>query len=397
LKGTYGRQVLRINALGFKYREEESELEPTAGQDLYLTLDIEMQKIAEARLRGLGGRPSAIVLIDVRNGEVLVMASAPSFNPNSFVPGISTAEWAKLRDDPMHPMINRAVAHYPPGSVFKPLVAMTALQSGAVDPEDEFTCKYVFRIGGERGRDMHCWRKIGHGPVAMRRSLEQSCNIYYFNLVDHVNVQGIWHAADYLGFGHRTGVEVPWEKEGVNPNDAWKRSTGRSRWTKGDSANYVIGQGYLTASPLQLSRLTAAVANGGKVYRPSLVYAVTNPETGLRERRRSVLVQDLHWKKENLDIVRGGMYDVVHTETGTGRRVRLSNGVRMAGKTGTAEATINGRRGRHAWMTVYAPYENPRYAATMIIEDTQSGGGAMVAPELKALMEGVFSLRGAGS
>ena len=165
----------------------------------------------------------------------------------------------------------------------------------------------------------------------------------------------------------------------------------------GDTANYYIGQGFLTASPLQLAVMTAAVANGGKVYQPSLVYAVSNPDTGVMERRRPVLAQTIPWKDEALDVVRGGMLDVVHTETGTGRRVRLSNGIRMAGKTGTAEASIRGRRGRHAWMSVYAPFDNPRYAAVMIVEDTEKGGGSTVAPELKQIMEGVFALEGRSS
>ena len=318
LKGEYGRAVLLVDALGFKHGDELSEIEPTPGQDLYLTLDLRIQKLVESRFSAMGNRPAAAVILDVRNGDVLAMASAPDFDPNAFVPSISRGEWAKLRDSPLHPMVNRTVSAYPPGSLFKPVFALTAMHSVNIDPEESFTCEYVYRIGGPLGREMRCWNKNSHGDIAMRRALEQSCNVYYYNLASHLKMRSVWHVADNLGFGHKTGVEVLKEYPGLNPNDSWKRADGRGGWRLGDTANYYIGQGFLTASPLQLAVMTAAVANGGKVYQPSLVYAVSNPDTGVMERRRPVLAQTIPWKDEALDVVRGGMLDVIHTETGTG-------------------------------------------------------------------------------
>ncbi len=368
LAGLAGGRLIRVDASGFKYNER-FEREPRKGEDLRLALDAEIQALAESLLEGWRG---SVVLLDARNGDVLAMASAPTYDPSKL-----RSQYASLSQDKSLPLFNRAIeGQYPPGSTFKPLVAIAALENGGVSASTLYDCPGYFEVGGVRFR---CWRRSGHGSIAMRKSLEQSCNAYYCQIGLKCGYDRIYHMADALGFGHHTGIALEQEMPGLLPNDAWKRRVLKDGWRSGDTCNASIGQGAMLATPLQMALFAAALGNGGRVYTPRVV---TEPwEEG-------DLIHEMSWSACTLATVRGGMFDVVEAETGTGRRARIA-GVPMGGKTGTAEYGTREARRKYAWMIAFAPFDNPQYGAAIVLEDAMSGG-RNAAPRMAKLMAGLF-------
>ncbi len=368
LAGVAGGRLIRVDASGFKYNEQ-FEREPRRGEDLRLTLDARIQALAESLLEGWRG---AVVLCDARNGDVVAMASSPTFDPVRL-----HARYARLRKDPALPLFNRAIeGQYPPGSTFKPLVALVGLDSEAIAASTRLECPGYFELGGVRFR---CWNRRGHGPVDMRKSIEQSCNAYFCQLGLKCGYANIHKMADACGFGRPTGIALEHEMGGLLPDDAWKRRVLKEGWRSGDTCNISIGQGALLVTPLQMACFASALGHGGHLYRPRIV---TEPwEEG-------DLAGTMNWDAGTLAVVRGGMFDVVEAETGTGRRARIA-GVQMGGKTGTAEYGPRDARKKYAWMIAFAPYENPQYGAAIVLEDAQSGG-RNAAPRMAKLMAGVF-------
>ena len=383
LSGVAGGALLRVDVMGFKH-EEVVGREPIAGNDLVLALDVEIQKVVESVL---GGRRGACVVMDPRNGDILAMASAPTYDLGLFTPRVSTADWTRLRSNPDLPLINRAIsAVYPPGSIFKPVVAMAALQNGVVTPATSYNCPGHFMLGKA---EIDCWRSIGHGQLAMRKAIEQSCNTYFCQIGMQCDHTRIYHMARAAKLGVRTGVELDGELPGLVPNAAWKRRRHKEGWRPGDTANISIGQGALLVTPLQMAMLASTLGNGGNVYRPRLVLKSGEP---------GALLNRLNLSAETREVVRGGMRDVIQAATGTGRNARVF-GVEMGGKTGTAQYGPSGAGKKHVWMIVFAPFDSPRYALAMVIEDGQSGGGT-VGPRVKRVMETIFQLeavRGVGA
>jgi len=365
LRGQAGGRLIRVDASGFKY-EEKGDREPVPGADVTLALDMDIQAMAE---NVLNNKPGAVVVMDPRNGDVLALASAPAFDVSALS---SQMAWQALLEDPGRPLINRAIAgQYPPGSTFKPLVALSALVSGRVSPSTVVPCPGHIKVGNQPFR---CWSRRGHGDLAMRKALELSCNPYFIDIALRTEYRRIYHMASSTGFGMPTGIELEGESGGLLPDDEWKRRVRRDAWRPGDTANVSIGQGALLVTPLQMAMFTCALANGGMIYRPRLLLDKGRPEGDFIKR--------MAWTPAQLDVVRGGMHDVVHAEQGTGKRVRLG-GVEMAAKTGTAQY---GDGLKHAWMIVFAPYESPRYAVVMMVENAVSGG-ITVAPQLRELMQ----------
>jgi penicillin-binding protein 2 len=365
LRGRAGGRLIRVDASGFKY-EEKGDREPVPGTDVTLALDMDIQAMAE---NVLNNRPGAVVVMDPRNGDVLALASAPAFDVRAL--GSQTA-WQALLENPGRPLINRAIAgQYPPGSIFKPMVALAALVSGRATVATEVSCPGFITVGNQTFR---CWSRRGHGDLAMRKALEQSCNPYFIDIALRMEYKRLYHMAASTGFGLPTGIELDGEAPGLLPDDEWKRQARRDAWRPGDTANVSIGQGALLVTPLQMAMFTCALANGGKIYRPRLLRDMQRPEGDFIKR--------MAWTPAQLDVVRSGMHDVVHAEQGTGKRVRI-DGVEMAGKTGTAQY---GDGLKHAWMILFAPYESPRYAVVMMMENAVSGG-ISVAPELRELMQ----------
>lgn len=390
LAGVAGGLLIRVDALGFRH-DQDSERDPIAGEDVVLTLDAGIQRCLEDALAGVKG---AGVVLDPRNGDVLAMASAPAFDVQSMR---SFAGMKELLSDPNKPLINRAVRGlYAPGSTFKPLVALAALESHRATAQTLFNCPGYFDMGG--GRELDCFHRTVHGTLAMQKSIEQSCNVYFCHLGLQCGYEAIVEMARRTGLGRASGVEIV-EAAGLVPDNAWKRRTHKDSWRNGDTCNLSIGQGALLVTPLQMAVVCATLANGGFVYRPRLVLRGAAAAAGgdaahEAPAREGELVANMHWSPRSLAVVRGGMHDVVQAERGTGKRARIE-GVEMAGKTGSAETGAKSERRINAWMLVFAPYERPRYAVAMVVEDGESGG-ATAAPRIKQLMEGILALEHEG-
>jgi penicillin-binding protein 2 len=380
LRGQAGDMRIEVSAAGRVVREL-GRVEGQAGADITLTIDKGLQNFAMQRM---AGESASAVVIDVTNGDIVALASSPGFDPNSFVFGISSAEWKGLMDDPYRPLANKAVSGaYPPGSTFKMVVALAALEAGVIRPGDTVSCGGYTQLGSRR---FHCWKRGGHGRVDLRRSLAQSCDVYYYELARRVGPDGISAMARRLGLGVRHDLPIPAVTEGLMPDRAWKPANRDSPWTSGDSFNYGIGQGFTLASPMQLALMTARIASGTDVA-PRLVKAVGGVETPIRP------PVDLRITPDHLRRVRDGMFAVVN-DGGTAGRSRINDpAMVMAGKTGTSQVRIitaaeraagvtrndqlPWNRRDHALFVAYAPYDAPRYAIAQIVE--HGGGGSAVA------------------
>ncbi|MCK5850882.1 MAG: penicillin-binding protein 2 [Kiritimatiellae bacterium] len=402
LFGKSGERLMRVDASGFlapnflvadtEDRDDDSG-NPMPGSDVVLAMDVRIQKMAEYVLQGERG---AVVVLDPRNGDVLALASAPTFSPNVFTPRISSKDWAELQKDKEKPLLNRAMCEvYAIGSIFKPVVAFAALVSGSTKPGTSYSCpgKYTY------GRlEVGCWRKSGHGTLAMRKALEQSCNTYFCKLSVACGYKAIIKTAEALGMGRKTGINLVGlvgEAKGCVPSDAWKRRVYGDKWRIADTCHLSIGQGPINATPLQMAVMASTIANAGCIYKPRLVFKGNQGSRQIRFRGRNGvipgrLVGKMPWTRSMLDVVRGGMLDVVSAPTGTGKRARVL-GVKMAGKTGTAEYGSRSNPKKHAWMIAFVPFDNPRYAIAMVIEDALSGGRS-AAPRIKLLVEEILRL-----
>jgi penicillin-binding protein 2 len=348
-----------------------------------LALDGRIQALAERALRDV---PGAIVVLDPSNGDVLALASSPAFNPNQFVPFLSQETWNRRNTDPAKPLLNRAVAEiYAPGSIFKPVTALAILTGGHIAPEQSFNCMGYFMIGTH---PLKCWNPNGHGPVSLRRAIEQSCNVYFAAAGLQCGYAAIEDLARQAGLGRRTGIDLDREVSGLVPGPEWKRKVWHDDWRPGDTCNVAIGQGALSVTPLQMAVVAAALANGGAVYRPRLVLGLRDRSGRFATNYPPVLVRTLAVSPEAMGLVRRGMHDVVMAPTGTGARARIV-GVDMAGKTGTAEFGQKEERRKHGWMLLFAPFDRPRYAVAMVVDEAVSGGFT-VAPRLHDLMESIF-------
>ena len=382
LQGEAGGELVQIDVSGYRHGEL-ARREPKAGGDLRLTLDMEIQLLAH---KALGNYSGAVVVMDPNNGDVLAMVSAPAFDANLFVPYITTANWNALRDNSEKPLLNRAVAGtYPPGSIFKPLVGLAA---ATVNPAAAFQFRDSpgsFQVGTRTFRDASRW---GHGEVSLREALKHSANVYFFKTALEFGWQPIVEQARAVGLGAKTGVEVDFEQPGLVPDAEWLKRTGRGGFSDGDICNLSIGQGYLTVTPVQMAMMTAAIANGGWLYKPRVVlsHRLPNGNEFVNEPERRV--GRMNWPDGALAVVHNGMYDVIMAPDGTGRRAAVP-GFAFAGKTGTAEYGAKSENNKHTWMIAFAPFDRPQYAVAMLIEDGGSGGGT-VGPQLQILMSGIY-------
>jgi len=383
LRGEPGGRLVRINVSGFRYGDL-AERKPHKGKDIVLTLDMRIQHLAEKVMRDKTG---AVVIVDPRNGDVLAIASSPEYDLNDFTPSISVARWNDLLRDKRKPLLNRTVAGaYPPGSTFKPVVAFAALENDKANPGTEFNCPGYFMLGKAR---FNCWYKRGHGSLDMAGALQHSCNVYFFKLGLQTGLDPIYHMAAALGLGKKTDITIDYEVSGLLPNDSWKRRTYGDGWRDGDTCNLSIGQGALLVTPLQLAMVTATIANGGHLYRPRLTAEIRDDHGNTVRVFPSQIVNELNWSERSLRTVRKGMKDVVMAPRGSGRLARVP-GVEMAGKTGTAEWGKKEKGRKLAWMIAFAPFDNPRYAVVVLVEDGVSGG-ATAAPLVKEILTGLFT------
>lgn len=386
LRGSAGGQLYMIDSMGYRHALLQQR-DPLPGRDYQLCIDARIQKLAES---ALGDEPGAVVVTDVNNGEVLALASFPRFNPNQFMPRMPQALYSALSSDPRKVWINRPVQMtYLPGSTFKMIVAFAAAVNDRVPLDRVYHCPGYFEIGGTR---MHCAHRNGHGDLNLRQAIERSCNVYFFNLGLETGYEYIYHMAEAVGLGHRTGIELgpSVERPGILGNNAYKQRVYGDNWRDGDTANLSIGQGMVDATPLQMTLFTAAIANGGILHKPRLVKAVRTNELEPFIETLPEVANNLNWPRDILRVVRDGMRDVIMGDHGTGRGARVA-GLDYSAKTGTAQFRSGDHTSFRAWMIAYAPSARPRYAVTVTL-DVADAAGLSCAPRMKRLMEGLFAL-----
>lgn len=396
LNGRRGGAQVEVDAAGRRIRLI-SRKPPVSGYDIGLTIDKKLQLEAE---KVLSGKHGAIVAMDPMTGEVLAMASNPSYDPNVFIKGMDRATWRRMSLSTDYPMQNRALTgQYPPGSLFKIVVALAGLQEGVVTPEDEFYCSGVFRLGNYRYR---CWKRYGHGKVNLRRALVESCDVYFYNLGKKLGVDKIAFYARMLGLGKPTGIGLENEKAGLIPTSQWKKERWGVPWQTGETISTAIGQSFVLVTPIQMARLISTVFNGGIVYVPQLTRWIkkSNGETIFEMTPKAERKLDI--KAEYLDGVKRALKGVVNAPHGTGSKARLK-GVLVAGKTGTAQVVSMGvnsddknekdipwKARDHAWFVAVAPVEDPKIAVSVLIEHGGHGGSA-AAPIAKDLIKTYLS------
>ena len=382
LRGEKGKSSTEVNARGFEQRELKS-LDPLPGNDLQLTIDAELQQVAEQFME-IGEKAGAVVALEVNTGRVLAAASAPTIHLEDFIGGISQSNWDALLNNAKHPLLNKSVqAAYPPGSVYKIVTALAGLSEGVINENTKIYCPGHYYFGK---RIYRCWKHSGHGEVDLRKAITQSCDVYFYQVGERVGVDNLAKYARKLGLGQKTGVEIEHEKSGLIPTKEWKRNRYKEKWHKGETLSIAIGQGFNLLTPLQVCLMTAVAANGGKVYKPQIIESVTTPEGEVIERFEPQLLGELSDREQSfLRIIREGLVGVVQGKRGTARNVRIK-GLTIGGKTGTAQvvriAQYKGLKEKdipykfrdHAWFTCYAPADNPQIAVTVLVEHGLHGG-----------------------
>lgn len=394
LRGEDGYRLIEVNVRGRELRQLTTQ-KPEPGQRLILTLDAKVQAAAE---KAFGEAAGAAVALDVRNGDVLALVSRPTFDPAQFARGITAAEWRALTEDPRHPMQNRALrGQYPPGSTYKIAVALAALEAGVATPETTIGCSGGITLGSHEFR---CWNKSGHGAVDLHRALKESCDVWFYRVGMQLGIERIAAMSHRLGLGQPLGFPFGGERGGLIPDREWKKKRFGTAWYEGETVICSIGQGYVLATPLQLASMSAAIANGGTVWRPQVVKRIESLLGDLLWTPVPQKMFESQWSAGNLRAVRHALEAVVNEPGGTAFRSRLAE-VRYAGKTGTSQ--VVGRRGAkeadtsryehrdHALFVAYAPAVAPEIAVAVVVEHGGHGGSA-AAPVAKAMFEAYFGI-----
>lgn len=389
LRGLPGTRRLEVNVSGRTMRELELD-PPTAGPDMQVTLDHHLQNFMRVRLEG---QSAAAIVMDVTSGDVLGCTSAPSFDPNLFVRGISSRDYGALRDNEFRPLSDKTVqGAYPPGSTVKMSNALAALESGAMDPAETVACNGYVEISG---RKFHCWKKGGHGRVDMVGALRESCDVYFYTVAQRIGIEGIFAMNDRLGLGQKYDLPLSGMVRGTNPSREWKAKKYGQEWLIGDTINASIGQGYTLASPIQLATMAARLASGSAVL-PRMVRSISGTST------ENSAPASLGLSAEALSIVRQGMFQVSNHERGTAFASRIADPTKvMAGKTGSSQVfsisaaeraagvrsqdELPWNRRDHALFVAFAPFDAPRYAVTVVVEHG-GGGSTAAAPIARDIM-----------
>ncbi len=395
LRGRYGVRVVEISAEGTRIGEyvglvDDEHLDgkvesrpPVPGDDVFLTIDIDLQKAVETAMEWNKG---AVVVMDPRSGAILAAVSRPVYDPNVFIGGISEENWSLLNEDPDKPLFNRTVqATYPPASTFKLMVAYAGLKTRAVTRTEWLSpCYGGYQFGN---RYFRCWKSTGHGYSNLMEAIINSCDVYFYQLAERLKADDFAYAGRLFGFGRKTGIDLPSEARGILPDRAYyDRKYGRGKWTKGHLLNYAIGQGDVLVTPLQLCLMTAMIANGGMRVRPHVVEKIEDSEGGVvfRFDERPAAVPQID--PAIVGFLQNAMRAVVSGKTGTGRAAALPE-VAVCGKTGTAQ---NPHGKDHALFVGYAPAEDPEIALAIILEHA-GHGGAMAAPLARKIFSAYFN------
>ncbi|MBU1039516.1 MAG: penicillin-binding protein 2 [Proteobacteria bacterium] len=383
LRGTKGRRLIEVDVSGRRL-SEELQREPKAGEEVFLSIDLGLQQLGHKVLEGKAG---SVVVMDPDSGEIHALVSEPTYDSNTFTTGLSSAQWAELRDNPMHPLQNRATQGvYPPGSVFKLLMAADALHEKAIDTSETVQCTGELALGNHVFR---CWKRGGHGSVNFQRALVESCDVYFYKLGMKLGVDRISAYAKLAGLGVPTGIDLPHEKAGLIPSREWKQKRFGVRWTKGEDLNLAIGQGYTGTTPLQIARLVAALINGGKVLKPQLMRGIA-PE----------VQSTMPLAPEHAAMIKRAMVATVEDPHGTCRRV-LTPGVVVGAKTGTAQVVrltdelkrmgdnVPYKYRDHAWMAGFGEKDGRRFVVVAMVEHGLHGASG-AGPAVKAMLDALF-------
>jgi penicillin-binding protein 2 len=393
LHGVVGLEQVEVNAAGRRVRTLE-QTPPEPGVDVHLHLDIGLQEVA---MEAFADNNGAVVAIDPKDGGILAFVSQPGFDPNLFVEGISSKDYAALQEDDNRPLYNRALhGQYPPGSTVKPFMGLAGLERGAVTYDSSIYCPGFYQLPGNihRYRD---WKKSGHGPMDLDAAIVQSCDVYFYRLAYELGIDRLHEFLSQFGFGDRTGIDLTGESGGLLPSRDWKRRARRQPWYPGETLIVGIGQGYFLTTPLQLAAATAAIANNGIYFTPHVVDYLRARDTGevtpIPPSARTIPIG----LQQNWEDVRAGMQHVVDSQRGTAKRIR-SDRYAIAGKTGTAqvftvaqdeeydEETLEKKLRDHALFIAYAPAEDPQIAVAVVVENG-GHGGSVAAPIARRIMD----------
>ena len=394
LRGEAGTKRIEINAAGRVMRELSRD-EFTPGQDLQLTIDHGLQNYAQARL---ANESAGSVVIDVETGDLLAMASAPSFNPNLFVRGISSKDYGELRENTYKPLFNKTVqGQYPPGSTFKMMTGLAALRAGVIGQNETVYCPGFMSFGGRR---FHCWKRGGHGHMDFNKAITQSCDVYFYEAANRVGVDRLAELCHEFGLGQRPDIPMSAVREGIVPSTKWKAQVRGERWNPGETLNTSIGQGDVLASPLQLAVMTARLASG-KAVKPRLIKSINGVEVPVDE------ASGLDVPANLMRMVRRAMWNVSNGRRGTARRSRIvAEGIEMAGKTGTSQVRnitaaerargvfrndqLPWNRRDHGLFVAFAPFDKPKYAIATVVEHGGGGSSAAAPPSRDILLYALY-------
>ena len=389
----YGRQTSSLNDWNFPKEPAEP------GADIILTLDWELQKAVTSYFSGKQG---AIVVLNPNNGEILAAVSAPGFNPKTMQTGISFDEWRRLTQNPFKPFLDKTTGgEFPPGSIYKPVVAMAALEEGIITPNTSFNCPGHFTLGKET---FYCHNRGGHGKVDLRKAMMNSCDTYFYHIGVELGVDKIAKYAHSLGLGKRLGVSLNMERPGLVPTSEWKKLVHKQKWTAGDTPNISIGQGYNLLTPMQMANLYSTIANNGKTWKPRIVKRITNHigET-IMEDAPALIEREKIISDENLELMRNILKDVVMDPKGTGKKAAVA-GHTVAGKTGSVQVVslkknrnqtdVSIKWKEHAIFGAFSPVKNAEIAIAIVSQnDSIGGGGRAAAPIAGKIIKKYWELK----
>ena len=397
LHGTSGKKQIERNVTG---RVIDTQIIQAAenGKDLYLSIDLDLQIKAESLLEGKRG---SIVVVDVKNGEVLALVSTPTYNPNWFVNGISHKNYQILQTSKDIPQLNRAIQGlYPPGSTVKPMVALAGLEEGVITNHSKTYCPGYYKLPNVK-RKFNDWKRSGHGVVDVKDALAQSCDVFFYDLANNMGIDVIHDNLSLFNFGSKTGIDIPGERGGILPSKAWKKINRNEPWYRGETLIAGIGQGFMTSSPLQLAVATAALANKGQIFQPKLLKNIRSPNQPIKEVEKGSHAQIPIKNIQNWEDVIEGMRQTIYAPKGTARRLNKGLTYTLAGKTGTAQVfgldaeeqyiaeKLDERLRDHALFTGFAPVDNPQIAIAVIVENAGSGS-SKAAPLAREVLDVYF-------
>jgi penicillin-binding protein 2 len=398
LHGDVGYQEVEINAQGREVNVRPGEL-PKPGKNIYLTLDLNVQRVAE---QAYGEFSGALVAIDPTDGSVIALASLPTFDPNLFVNGIDTDTYEELRDSPTQPLFNRALqGRYPPGSTIKPFIGLAGLENNIITTESSTYCPGYYTLKNDN-RPFRCWRKEGHGHTNLTKGITESCDVFFYDLVSNMGIDKMQQFLTHFGFGKKSDIDLRDEATGILPSKEWKMKTQGQPWYPGETVNAGVGQGHWLITPVQLASATATMSLKGQRVQPHILHAThqTN-EDELTEFTPMALSGVSVRRPENWDIIVNAMNKVVHGPTGTARGISTNLQYKMAGKTGTSQVfglkegekydakKISAHLRDHALFIGFAPFDDPHLAVALVVENA-GGGGAMAAPVARKVMDAYF-------